>query len=258
MRGMLDRVMARQPVRALCAQVLGLVTAFLIGGLFPGALQGMWRFAFAQGLAAAIWARLLRQSSWWLPMHMVFLPALFAALTLELPTELYLAAFLLCVLVFWKTVQGDVPLFLSSAAVTETVGDIVDDERAWHFVDLGAGIGSVAVPLAQRFPLLKVEAWERAPLPWLIARWRGRALANLTVRRQSLWECDLSRFDVVFAFLSPLPMPELGEKARREMRSGALLVSSSFPVPEWQPEQVIEVRDGRATKLYCYRMTEQA
>jgi hypothetical protein len=49
-------------------------------------------------------------------------------------------------------------------------------------------------------------------------------------------------------------MPRLWEKARAEMRPGSLLVSSSFPVPDTPPEQVVEVADRRGTRLYCYRM----
>lgn len=219
----------------------------------PALFHGAWRLALAQGIAAALWSCILSQQYWWIPIHLLFLPAAIALLTLQLPSWLYLLAVLLLVLVFWGTVKGDVPLFLSSTDVADTVAAIVERENAGMFADLGAGVGSVAVPLAQRRFLI-VDAWERAPLPWLITAWRCRKLPNASVRRASLWDCDLARYEVVFAFLSPAVMAKLGEKVRREMRPGSLFISSSFPVQDWQPESIVQIEDRRRTRLFCYRV----
>lgn len=253
---MAEGIVPRQGVRALLAQLLGVAAAGLLAWLMPQLVRDIWLLAIAQGIAAAMASRALHQPAWWWPMHLLFLPAVLMASTLHLPSELYLAAFILLMLVFWGTVKGDVPLFLSSPAVVEAVAEIADDERARRFADLGAGVGSVAVPLAKHFPLLAVEAWERAPLPWAMTAFRGRNLPNLVVHRRSFWECNLAEYDVVFAFLSPAPMPELAEKVRREMRVGTLLVSSSFPAPGWVPEAELEIEDRRKTVLYCYRIEE--
>jgi hypothetical protein len=246
----------REPIRALLAQLFGLASAALLAWMLPQFFSQVWPLAFAQGLAAAMASRAMRQPAWWQPMHLMFLPAVLAALSLHVPSEIYLAIFIFLALVFWGTAKGDVPLFLSSPGVALALAEMADDERARRFADLGAGLGSVVIPLAKHFPLLAVEAWERAPLPWTVLAWRGRKLANLAVRRRSLWDSKLTDYDMVFAFLSPAPMPQLGEKIRREMRVGSLFVSSSFPVPGWLPEAEVEVRDRRSTVLYCYRIQE--
>jgi hypothetical protein len=219
----------------------------------PALFHGAWRLALIEGIVAACWAAILRQPYWWLPIHLLFLPMAIAMLSLQLPSWLYLLVVLLLALVFWGTVKGDVPLFLSSNDVADAVTAIVERENAGTFADLGAGVGSVAVPLARQ-GLIIVEAWERAPLPWLITAWRCRKLPNATVRRASLWNCNLARYEVVFAFLSPAVMAELGEKVRHEMRSGSLFISSSFPIPDWQTESIIQIEDRRRTKLFCYRI----
>lgn len=225
----------------------------ILAWMSPVLFHGVWRLVLAQGATAALWSVVLRQPYWWFPIHLLFLPIAIAMLTLQLPSWLYLSAVLLLALVFWGTVKGDVPLFLSSNAVADAVAAIVEREHAGVFADLGAGIGSVAAPLAQQ-PAVKVDAWERAPLPWLITAWRCRKLPNAAVKRASFWDCNLARYDVVFAFLSPAVMAELGEKVRREMRPGSLFISSSFPIPAWQPESVVRIEDRRGTKLYCYRI----
>lgn len=233
--------------------MLGLTLTITLAWMSPALFHGAGRLALVQGGAAVLWAGILRQPYWWMPIHLLFLPTAIAMLALQQPSWLYLLTLLLLALVFWGTVKGDVPLFLSSIAVADAVEAIVERENAGMFADLGAGVGSVAVPLARHRPIL-VDAWERAPLPWLITAWRCRKLPNATAKRASLWNCILARYDVVFAFLSPAVMAELGEKVRREMYPGSLFISSSFPIPDWEPESIVQIEDRRRTKLFCYRI----
>lgn len=241
-------------LKALACQGIGLITAILLARNVPQLVFSFWLVVIFQGIIAAAISRLFHQAIWWMPIHMLFLPAALGLSTLDLPSWLYLLTLLVLIVVFWGTAKGDVPLFLSSSAVAETMISLVKQENADSFVELGAGLGSVVVPLAKRLFLLNITAIERAPLPWLILRWRCRLLTNVTVQNKSLWDCDLANQNLVFAFLSPLFMDQLGEKVRREMHPGSLFVSSSFSVPDWHPESVIQLSDRRKTKLYCYRI----
>lgn len=240
-------------LQAFAAQAVGFALAINLAWISPALFHGPWRLALVQGVAAALLSNVFRQPYWWVPIHLLFMPTAIAMLTLQLPSWLYLVAALLLALVFWGTVKGDVPLFLSSGFVAAEVAAIVERENAGMFADLGAGIGSVAVPLAER-RATAVDAWECAPLPWLVTAWRCRKLPNVTVRRASLWDCNLACYEVAFAFLSPAVMAELGEKIRREMSPGSLFISSSFPIPDWEPESIIGIEDRRKTKLFCYRV----
>jgi hypothetical protein len=240
-------------VKALAAQTLSFTLTVALSWLSPALFHGVWCLAFTQGAIAALCSIALNQPYWWMPIHLLFLPTAVAMLTLQLPAYLYLLILLLMALVFWGTVKGDVPLFLSSTAVADAVMTLVANENALTFADLGAGIGSVAVPLAQH-RAVKVEAWERAPVPWLITAYRCRKLKNATAKRENLWSCNLAIYDVVFAFLSPMIMAELSKKISHEMHPGSLFISSSFPIPDWVPESVITIEDRRNTKLFCYRL----
>lgn len=245
-----------QLLKAAISQLLALAGAWLALRLWPGILDARWT-PLLQAAGAALLSRLLRQPPWWLPIHLSFFPAVLFAASLQLPAWAYLGAGLLMALVFWGTAGGDVPLFLSSPAVAAALRDIALRERAQAFIDLGAGVASVAAPLAAAMPELRVTAQERAPLPYLLARWRCRKLANATVVGGSFWDGDLGRFDLVFAFLSPAVMPRLGRKLARELRPGSLFVSSSFPLPDWPVSAEIRLTDRRGTRLYCYRIGER-
>ena len=243
-------------LRALACQILGLLLTFSLAYWLPIFHQPIVFLVTQSGLAVG-GSFLLRQPSWWLPIHLLFLPSVFIFFTLALPSWFYLIAVVILTLIFWGTIRGDVPLFLSSTEVAEAVAVLLKKENAQTFVDLGAGLGSVAIPIAKKFPNVTVEAWEHAPLPWLISTFRGRKLSNFTASRRNFFTADFSKYDVIFAFLSPRVMPEISEKLKSEMRAETLFISSSFPAPNWQPESILHINDRRKTVLFCYRIASK-
>lgn len=243
-----------QIVKALVCQILAFSLVVLLNVWLSRWGVDIRLLILLQASLAAGFSSVLRQPVWWRFIHLSFLPAVAAMLAMNLPSWLYLLVLLLLTLVFWGTVKGDVPLFLSSSAVGDALIAIVARENPASFADIGAGIGTVVVPLAKQFPSLRIKALERAPLPWLFAYWRCRKLSNVEVSLGSLWHGNLADQAVVFAFLSPLVMQAVAEKIRREMRKGSLFISSSFPVADWLPETVVEIDDRRKTRLYCYRL----
>ncbi|HQT25596.1 MAG TPA: class I SAM-dependent methyltransferase, partial [Burkholderiales bacterium] len=80
---------------------------------------------------------------------------------------------------------------------------------------------------------------------------RCHHLSNCEMKWGDYGKVDLARYDFVFAYLSPVPMPMLFEKARREMRKGSFLISNSFSVPGMDPDEIVEAGDRR---LYFWRM----
>lgn len=240
-------------LKALCCQIMA---ALIIILFFRWLIDADDRL-LVHGLLAAMLSTIMRQPLWWLPIHIVLWPAILWAQTLSLPANAYLLALTLMLSVFWGTFKGDVPLFLSSNAVATALAGIIQVERPNTLIELGAGIGSIVVPLAIRHPELRIIAIERAPLPWMILRWRCLRLHNVEVLRKNLWQCDLSPFGIAYAFLSPRVMERLAIKVAAEMAPGSLLLSSSFAIPHWQPETTLTLDDHRRTRLYCYRMSRE-
>lgn len=240
-------------LKALTCQFLALTITFLIANCFS-IFHHPIVFLLSQSTLAVGGSILIRQPLWWITIHLLFLPLVFIFFTLTIPAWWYLAIVVVMTLIFWGTIRGDVPLFLSSKEVAEVVTVFLGQEKANRFADLGAGVGSVAIPVATELPNLKVEAWERAPLPFLMSWWRGKNLENYNALRENFFNANFGNYDVIFAFLSPAVMPEVSEKIQREMKSGALFISSSFPAPNWQPESILHLSDFRKTVLYCYRI----
>lgn len=208
----------------------------------------------AIGGIACLFATVTRQPWWWRVIHAAFAPMAWVVSLLEIPPGWFLAAFLVAALVFRGAATGRVPLFLSNTATTKALVQIATRDPEMRILDLGAGLGSVVAGLAKSLPDAKIAGVENAPLTWLIGRLRTIRLPNSEWLWGDLWFVDLSRFDLVYAFLSPQPMPDLWAKASQEMRPGSTFISNTFPVPGRAADQIIEVGDSRQTRLYCYKI----
>lgn len=216
-------------------------------------------FAVFCGLLAAMFSYFAGLAKWWLVIQLLFAPALVLMLAVELPPTLFLGAFLVLLLVYWNTFRTQVPLYLSSNKVWHALEHLLPVAKAdsgFTFIDLGSGLGGVLTHLASVRPDGRYIGVEAAPLPvfWSWLRiWLG-GHRNCRVKWGSLWDCDLSQYDVVFAYLSPLPMEKLWNKARAEMRSGTIFISSTFTVLDQTHHEIVQVDDLHHSTLFIWHM----
>ena len=178
--------------------------------------------------------------------------------TFQPPLWLYPTAFVIVFLFYTNTLIERVPLYLSNATTWAAVGELLDSEPGRTsgppaFVDLGCGLGGLVAHVARTHPAWRVVGVETAPGPYLIAKARTAFLSNAQVRFQSLWNLDLANFDVAYAFLSPVPMKRLTDKAKAEMPKGGLLVSNSFWADDVAFDGEVLVNDARETRLIFRR-----
>lgn len=234
-------------LRVVLAQAGALTIAAAVAPAEP------WAFAGAHGAAAAGLAGALRLPWWWLCMNGLAAPAACGLALLALSPAWYLAAGAALALFYGGTFTTRVPLYPSRPGAVAALarlalpGSIVSD--------LGCGTGTVLAALARLRPDLKLSGVEAAPLPWAVSALRGRLAGGaFRARWGDFWKHDLAACDLVYAFLSPAPMPELWKKARLEMRPGSLLVSNSFPVPGVRPWKIIGNGGPAGTLLYVWRM----
>lgn len=207
----------------------------------------------AGALAAAIgWA--VGLSLWWMAINLLFWPTVVMAYSLSIQPVWFLAAFSLLLAVYWSVFRTRVPLYLTGSQALHTLAHLLPKDRAFRFVDLGAGTGRVLRHLAKLRPGGDYRGIESAPLPFLLAR-LGAALsgADWRVRWGSFWRADLGDYDVIYAYLSPAPMKDLLRKLRAEMKPGALFISNTFPLPGATSSETVELPDIHRSTLYLYR-----
>lgn len=222
------------------AVLLGLIG----GGIFPFSPDSL-RAALLQGAIAAALSRLRGLAWWWLPIQFFFPVALVLLLALHLPPWIFLTLFLVLLPLYWTTFRTQVPFFPSRPATWKAVLRLLPTGRSVRFIDIGSGFGGLAMHLAAAGRDNSVVGIEVAPLPWVVSVLRARIVeSRARFLRGDYGRLDFSNYDVVFAYLSPAAMPALWQKARTEMSQGSLLLSYEFPVPDVEPDIVVEVDDG--------------
>lgn len=212
--------------------------------------------AIVCGLIAALLSHLAGLALWWRIILLLFAPALVLMLALAIPPHFYLIAFLLMLVVYWSTFRTQVPLYLSSQKVWQALESLLPNDRPFRFMDLGSGLGGVLLHLSHTHPQGHYSGVETAPLPylWSWLRLKLRGCRNCAVHWGSLWDSPLGEYDVVFAYLSPVPMQDLWQKVRTEMRPGSLFISNTFAIPDSPPDHAIKIDDLHGSTLYVWRL----
>lgn len=243
-------------IGALLAQVVAMPLVAMTTALLSASVDRTVLIVAAvllQGLLAALICRLLGLAVWWLVIAFLFPLALAGALLAgNLPAWPFGLAFLVLALVFSNTARGRVPLYLTNGETASVLKDLMTERKATRFLDLGCGLGGVVRALDGDGR--QARGIENAPAVFFLARLLSRLTRSGDIRRGDLWRADVSKEDVVYAFLSPEPMPALWQKLSTEMKPGSLFVSNSFAVPDREPDETWTLSDGRKTVLYLYAM----
>ena len=115
-------------VRALLMQILSLLlvvpcaVALAYVGRYPVPLYAV---VLAQGVVAALLSRLIGLAAWWLLIQFAFVPLLYAAAALALPSGVYLAGFLLLLVLYWSAYRTQVPYYPSGPAGWRAVAAVL-------------------------------------------------------------------------------------------------------------------------------------
>ena len=237
-------------LRALLTQALAfalLVVLARLGLHLPGLV-----WVLVQAVGAVFLSRFLALEPRWLLMQGA-LPFLVRGLWgIAVPAWVYLALFLALALVFGGGLLSRVPLYHASRDAWVQLESLLPNQPSFQFVDLGCGFGGPLAHLARVRPDATFIGVETAPLTWLVAWLRCLPHTNVQIRLGSLWRTDLAAFDVVYAFLSPVPMPALWAKVSREMPTGSRFISHSFEVPGQTPQSVFPVAGRKDAKLLVW------
>ena len=237
-------------LRALLAQALafaGLVVMARLGLRFP---SPVW--VLLQAVMTVFLSRWMDLNPRWIFMQAALPFLVWALWGLPIPAWVYLALFLALALVFGGGLLSRVPLYHASRDAWEKLEGLVPDRLGLRFVDLGCGFGGPVAHLARARPDGSFVGVEASPFTWLVAWMRCLPRRNAHIRLGSLWRTDLAGFDMVYAFLSPVPMPALWAKVRRELKPGGRFISHSFEVPGETPQRVIPVAGREGARLLVW------
>ena len=122
--------------------------------------------------------------------------------------------------------------------------------------ELGSGWSGLAPHLSYCYPNHQVIGIERSPLPWLISRSLAifRRTENLSLYWGDFMQRDLSDATLVVCYLAGRQMEKLEQKLNAELRAGALVLTHTFAMPNWQPVDMVRADDFYRSPVYLYEM----
>lgn len=128
---------------------------------------------------------------------------------------------------------------------------LAPDTEDLSIVELGSGWGDLGRSIARTFPKARVQGFELSPFPYWFSKLRQRR--NLTFTRGDIFTQDLSGYDAVVYYLSPVVAERLSAKFKAELKPGTLIISNAFQLPGFDPVEVLETKVGVNIRIYIYR-----
>ncbi|MBY0474469.1 MAG: hypothetical protein K2Q13_05305 [Nitrosomonas sp.] len=246
----------RHPVIiALLTQVISLIGVGSFIGFQSVIVLNIFAWAMIQGLLAGFVSYYLRMPKWWIPIHLAFMPLAIAVLALNISSTWFLVLFLCLLLTYGKTYKTQVPLYLSSKSVNQALATLLPKQNQFSFIDIGSGCGGLVSNLANTHKNGLFYGIEYAPLPFLISKLRSMfSTPTSKIVWGDFWKHDFSSYDVVYAYLSPVPMASLWQKVNQEMRPGSFLISNTFIIPDIPPDKSIKLDDFSNSTIYLWKI----
>ncbi|MCB5187972.1 class I SAM-dependent methyltransferase [Methylobacillus caricis] len=202
-----------------------------------------WVLFLLQAVLASLLAIVFRMPVWWRLIHFIFPVAIFLMLQWDVPAWVYLSAFIFTLTLFWSAFKTQVPFYPSLPATWYQVKQLIPEDKPVSVLDIGSGLGGLVIYLARERPNAICAGIEVAPLPWLVSALLSAVKKSSARFKYGNYQAvNLSEYDIVFAYLSPAVMPDLWQKAVKEMRSGSLLISYEFEIPGVAPKWQIQDR----------------
>lgn len=157
------------------------------------------------------------------------------------------------------TLQVGISPMPSSRKACQTIASAIPKNTEGPIIDLGSGWGNLVFVLARSFPQTKIKGIELSPIPWAVSQLIAlfSPFGNLKIERGNFRDTNLREASVVVCYLFPEGMAYLKNKFERELKPDTLIISNTFRLAGWEPEEIITLDDIYQTPIYRYRIPTQ-
>jgi SAM-dependent methyltransferase len=130
--------------------------------------------------------------------------------------------------------------FPTSREAISKIIDIVSRKKdAKTFYDLGCGRAHVLIAVKRAFPNLSVIGVEKNIFQFFF----GRAKAFLSgqkiiFKRKDIFKLNLKEVDIIYLYLNFDILSKIEKKIKREIKTGAIVITNTVFFPDWQPKEI--------------------
>ena len=116
--------------------------------------------------------------------------------------------------------------------------------------DLGAGFGRIMLEATKSGASVTGFEIDRFKCFWIRQQIKKENIGNAKIINGNLLNADFSKPNLIYAYLSPPLMQKIGQKAKKELKSGTRIISVEHPIHGWQPSYT-DSKD----KIFIYEKT---
>ncbi len=149
-----------------------------------------------------------------------------------------------------RSILAGAQLVTTPRDVYPLILQLTDLKSSERFLELGSGLGHVTAFVADH-TTAAATGIDAVPL-WVILAHILHRRSQATFKVGSCYTADFSTVDVVYCYLLPPMLARLEPTFAAELRPGSRVISYGFPLPNRQPNRVIE-RTPDHGPLYLYR-----
>jgi hypothetical protein len=211
-------------------------------------LGGPEWLSMALGCALGVACSVLGHSWWRRGLIGVGFPlSLAVSGAVSLPAWAWLLPLALLLLIYPMNAWRDAPLFPTPAHALVELPQHAPLPEGAHVLDAGCGLGHGLLALREAYPQAELHGMEWS---WPLRLWCGLRCPWARVVRGDIWATNWGTYDMVYLFQRPESMPRALDKARRELRPGAWLVSLEFEAISAQSDTSFRAPGGRMVWVY--------
>ncbi|MBA2726841.1 MAG: SAM-dependent methyltransferase [Parachlamydiaceae bacterium] len=158
-------------------------------------------------------------------------------------------------IIYWTIRNGISPMPTSARVATKLLNSIPESIEG-SIYELGSGWGTLAFPLAKKYPSNPIKAYENSPIPYLLCRLHLILFPqpNLSFHCSNFFDLQLNDAGLIVCYLYPGAMQKLKVKLEKSLNPGTLLVSNTFSIPGLKPINTVEIDDWYHSKIFVYKM----
>ena len=159
------------------------------------------------------------------------------------------------ILALLGAVIAPVPFVPVSSTVTDALPELLKLNSNSVLYDLGCGNARVLMRMALVSPYKKMIGVEKAPLPYLLARWHLflDKPRDVTVLYKDIFKVPIADATHIFMYMFPKVVNKMYPILLAELKPGTRVISCDFPFDHKTPSETHKVGSGYFSHtLYVY------
>lgn len=169
-----------------------------------------------------------------------------------------LAVVMVCTNEYFQQKLGISPM-PTVGRVRRAMIDEIPKDISGAIYEFGAGWGGLTFDAARAFPNTQIIALEYSIFPFMFLKLRrffSPWAKNVTIARRDFFQEDISNAGAITCYLCIALMDKLEPKFKNELKPGAVVVSSTFPMPTWPAAKTQKIDGLWKVDIYTYQKTE--